>query len=57
MSRTKKKEFKSMNILMDIHTREKLDAYCEQTGLTRTKAIERILDQYFDDYFSTPEKN
>ena len=46
-----------MNILMDIHTREKLDAYCEQTGLTMTKAIERILDQYFDDYFSTPEKN
>ena len=57
MSRTKKKEFKSMNILMDIHTREKLDAYCEQTGLTMTTAIERILDQYFDDYFSTPEKN
>lgn len=57
MSRTKKKEFKSMNILMDIHTRENLDAYCEQTGLTMTKAIERILDQYFDDYFSTPEKN
>lgn len=57
MLRTKKKEFKSMNILMDIHTREKLDAYCEQTGLTMTKAIERILDQYFDDYFSTPEKN
>ena len=57
MSRTKKKEFKSMNILMDIHTREKLNAYCERTGLTMTKAIERILEQYFDDYFSTPEKN
>ena len=39
-----------MNILMDIHTREKLDAYCDNTGLTMTKAIERILDQYFEDY-------
>lgn len=52
MSRTKKKEYKSMNILMDIHTREKLDAYCDNTGLTMTKAIERILDQYFEDYFA-----
>lgn len=57
MSRTRKKEYKSMNILMDIHTREKLDSYCERTGLTMTKAIEHILDQYFDDYFSLAQSD
>ena len=56
MSRTKKKEYKSMNILMDIHTREKLDKYCDNTGLTMTKAIERILDQYFEDYFAQTDQ-
>ena len=45
-----------MNILMDIHTREKLDTYCDNTGLTMTKAIERILDQYFEDYFAQTDQ-
>ena len=55
MARGKKKEYRSMNILMDARIREKLDEYCEITGLTMTKAIERILDAHFVRYFKSLE--
>lgn len=31
---------------MDVKVLEKLERYCEETGLTKTTAIERILDKF-----------
>lgn len=48
MARPKMKESKAVNINMDIAVLEKLEKYCEETGLTKTVAIERILKQYLE---------
>jgi antitoxin component of RelBE/YafQ-DinJ toxin-antitoxin module len=48
MARPKSKESKSVNINMDVSVLARLEAYCEETGLPKTTAIERILKQYFD---------
>lgn len=34
---------------------EKLDQFCCETGLSRTVATEKILDQYLNVYFDKPE--
>lgn len=47
MARPKTKESKAVNINMDIKVLQKLDDYCEITGLSKTVAIERILDNFF----------
>ena len=39
----KRKDWKMISIRMDVHVLNRLDAYCEKTGLARTKAMERIL--------------
>ena len=48
MARPKSKESKSVNINMDVAILARLEEYCEQTGLPKTTAIERILKQYFE---------
>ena len=48
MARPKSKESKAVNINMDITILQALEKYCEETGLTKTTAIERILKQYFE---------
>lgn len=48
MARPKTKESKAVNINMDVKVLQKLEAYCESTGLSKTVAIERILEQYLD---------
>ena len=48
MARPKSKESKAVNINMDITILQELEKYCEETGLTKTVAIERILKQYFE---------
>jgi RecB family exonuclease len=48
MARPKSKESKSVNINMDVSVLASLEAYCEETGLPKTTAIERILKQFFD---------
>lgn len=35
---------------MDTKVLERLDEYCEKTGLARTKAIERIVSSYLDQH-------
>lgn len=47
MARPKSKESKSVNINMDVEVLNKLEAYCKETGLPKTTAIERILNQFF----------
>lgn len=48
MARPKSKESKAVNINMDVTVLQDLEKYCEETGLTKTTAIERILKQYFE---------
>ena len=48
MARPKSKESKAVNINMDVTVLQDLEKYCEETGLTKTTVIERILKQYFE---------
>lgn len=48
MARPKSKESKAVNINMDITILQELEKYCEETGLAKTVAIERILKQFFE---------
>lgn len=47
MSRPKK-DGKALNLYIERDVLEKLETYCEETGLTKTKAIERILSQFLN---------
>lgn len=42
---------KVFNLYIEREVLEKLEVYCEETGLTKTKAIERILNSYLKSYF------
>lgn len=43
------KDAKVLNIRLDIMVSQRLDDYCQSTGITKTTAIEKILTSYFDD--------
>lgn len=55
MARPKTRDFKTVNFNMDVKILEKLNEYCAETGLTKTKAIERILDKFLSEYLSKPK--
>ena len=46
MARTKK-DAKILNIKLDREIHEQLEKFCEESGLTKTIAVERILQHYF----------
>ena len=56
MSR-EKKDAKLLNIKLDRSIHEKLERFCEESGMTKTKATEKILASYFEDYFKRSEKD
>lgn len=49
MSR-QKKESQPFSIRMDKAVYERLNEYCEESGLSKTVAIERAISLYIDDY-------
>ena len=51
MARPKTREYKAISLNMDVKVLEKLERYCEETGRTKTMAIERTLDKFLTDYF------
>ena len=51
-----KKEMKVLNIKLALAVSDKLEAFCNETGMTKTIAVEKILSQYFTNYFSRSEK-
>lgn len=51
-----KKDGAYINCYIRRDIREKLDAYCEEVGQTTTTAIERILDEHLNKYFSHVQK-
>lgn len=52
MARPKTREYKAISLNMDVKVLEKLERYCEETGRTKTMAMERILDKFLTEYFA-----
>lgn len=46
-----KKDGQYINCYLEREVVETLEQYCDQTGLTKTVAIERILKKYFYEFF------
>jgi len=52
-----KKEAKALNIRLESGVMRDLEKFCDETGVSKTTATEKILRQYLDEYFSKPEKD
>lgn len=52
-----KKDAKILNIKLATPISEQLETFCEETGMSKTIATEKILSQYLDEYFSRPEQD
>ena len=50
-----KKDARILNIKLATPVYDRLSQFCEESGLSKTVATERILAQYFDVYFKKPE--
>ena len=46
-----KKDGRYINYYIEREIFEQLEQYCKEVGQTKTLAIERILKEFFDDYF------
>lgn len=51
-----KKDAKILNIKLAKGVSDQLERFCEETGMSKTIATEKILSQYFDAYFRRPEE-
>lgn len=56
MSRTKK-DAKILNIKLDRKIHEQLEQFCDESGMTKTIAVEKILQHYFEGYFKRPKED
>lgn len=54
MPRTKK-DAKTLNIKLDREIHEKLERFCEESGQSKTVAVERFLNRALNEYFSRAE--
>lgn len=50
-----KKNAKALNIKLDFEISEKLEKFCEESGQSKTIAVERFLDKCLDEYFEKPK--
>lgn len=55
MSRLKK-DAKFLNMKLDREIYDLLEKFCDETGMTKTMATEKIMDQFFEKYFDRPEE-
>ena len=51
-----KKDGRYINCYMNSNVLDKLEKYCEDTGLTKTVAMERILDKFLTERERQKEK-
>lgn len=51
-----KKDAKILNIKLAREISDQLEQFCEETGVSKTIATEKILSKYFKEYFSRPEE-
>lgn len=56
MSRTKK-DAKILNIKLDRKIHEQLEQFCDESGMTKTIAVEKILQHYFEGYFKRSKED
>ncbi len=52
-----KKDAKILNIKLDRGIHEQLEQFCNESGMTKTIATEKILAQFFAEYFLRPKKD
>lgn len=50
-----KKDAKILNIKLATPVHDKLQQFCNENGVTKTAAVEKILDQYLDEYLKKPK--
>lgn len=50
-----KKDARNLNIKLDREIFEKLERFCEESGQSKTVAVERFLNKTLDEYFSRSE--
>ena len=55
MARTKK-DAKILNIKLEREIYEKLERFCDESGQSKTVAVERFLNKALDEYFDRPEE-
>ena len=55
MPRTKK-DAKYLNMKLDREIYDQLEQFCDESGMTKTMATEKILEQFFERYFERPEE-
>jgi len=46
-----KRATKILNIKLIKETNDQLEKFCDETGMTKTTAVEKILRHYFEEYF------
>lgn len=51
-----KKDAKILNIKLAISVNDKLERFCEESGQSKTVAVERFLNKCLDEYFERPEE-
>ncbi len=47
------KEYKAVNCRIDVKTVDEFEKLCEETGLSKTKALERAMLAYIEKYKET----
>lgn len=50
-----KKDGKVLNIKLSVSVYDKLEEFCDESGQTKTLAVERFLNKCLNEYFSKPE--
>lgn len=51
-----KKDAKILNIKLAREISDQLEQFCEESGISKTVATEKILSKYFEEYFSRPKE-
>ena len=51
-----KRDTRVLNIKLDRKVYEQLESFCDASGTTKTTATEKILFQFFSEYFHRPEE-
>ena len=51
-----KKNVVNFSMRLEKKTADKLELFCNDSGLTKTMAVQRALEKYIDDYYVQQEK-
>ena len=51
-----KKYAKILNIKLAMEISNQLEQFCEESGMSKTVATEKILSRFLEEYFQRPEK-